>query len=167
MKWWLIIIPEQSTVKAHSALFAGRGEAKNERLLFQSTIDLHILNIFQLTVTVNIHLQNMCYCCLYLCCFPLCCYKSAKVRTLCVYIFKVKNNIFENKNYEHRRIEFIFLVQYINSYSVFRVLLLPSYRIVRYFFGLFYWFLRGHRSQVLRHNLWLHARYHGCKWITR
>ena len=34
----------------------GEGGAKNEGLLFQSTIDVHILNIFQLTV--DIHFQN-------------------------------------------------------------------------------------------------------------
>ena len=34
----------------------GEGGAKNEGLLFQSTIDIHILNIFQLTV--DIHFQN-------------------------------------------------------------------------------------------------------------
>ena len=42
------IIPEQFTVKAHPALFEGRGEEeepKNEGLLFQPTIDIHILKI--------------------------------------------------------------------------------------------------------------------------
>ena len=39
------LIPEQFTVKAHPALFDGRGGAKNEEPLFQSTIDIHILNI--------------------------------------------------------------------------------------------------------------------------
>ena len=43
-------------MKAHPALFEGRGGARNGGLLFQSTIDIHILNIFQLTV--DIHFQN-------------------------------------------------------------------------------------------------------------
>ena len=43
-------------MKAHPALFEGRSQ-KNEGLLFQSTIDMHILNIFLLTV--DIHFQNM------------------------------------------------------------------------------------------------------------
>ena len=43
-------------MKAHPALFEGRSQ-KNEGLLFQSTIDIHILNIFLLTV--DIHFQNM------------------------------------------------------------------------------------------------------------
>ena len=52
----IIIIPKQFTVKAYPALFEGRSQ-KNEGLLFQSTIDIHILNIFLLTV--DIHFQNM------------------------------------------------------------------------------------------------------------
>ena len=43
-------------MKAHPALFEGEEEPKNEGLLFQSTIDIHILNIFQFTV--DIHFQN-------------------------------------------------------------------------------------------------------------
>ena len=61
----------------------GEGGAKNEGLLYlQSTIDIHILNMFRLTV--GIHFKTR-YCCLYLCCFALCCYQTAKARTLCVY----------------------------------------------------------------------------------
>ena len=39
-------IPEQFTVKAHPALFEGVGEgwAKNEALLFQSTVNIHFQN---------------------------------------------------------------------------------------------------------------------------
>ena len=37
-------IPEQFTVNAHPALFEGRGEPKNEALLFQSTVDIHFQN---------------------------------------------------------------------------------------------------------------------------
>ena len=49
-------IPEQFTVKVHPALFEGegRGEPKNEALLFQSTVDIHFTNVhktlFQSTV---------------------------------------------------------------------------------------------------------------------
>ena len=41
----LNIIPEQFTVKAHPALFEGRGRggAKNEGLLFQSSERAHII----------------------------------------------------------------------------------------------------------------------------
>ena len=104
-------------MKAHPALFAGRGGAKNERLLFQSTIDLHILNIFQLTV--NIHFQNM------RAAFISAAFLSAATNqrrlALCAFTYSRSNIIysFKNENYEHRRIEFIFLVQYSNSYSVF------------------------------------------------
>ena len=40
--------PEQFTVKAHPALFEGRGRRRSQKegLLFQSTIDIHILNIY-------------------------------------------------------------------------------------------------------------------------
>ena len=42
----LKFIPEQYIVKAHPALFEregeGGGEPKNEALLFQSTVDIHI-----------------------------------------------------------------------------------------------------------------------------
>ena len=31
-------------MKAHPALFEGRGEPKNEALLFQSTVDIHFQN---------------------------------------------------------------------------------------------------------------------------
>ena len=43
-------------MKAHPALFEGWSQ-KTEGLLFQSTIEIHILNISQLTV--DIHFQNM------------------------------------------------------------------------------------------------------------
>ena len=49
-------------MKAHPALFEGegRGEPKNEALLFQSTVDIHFRNahktLFQ--STVDIHFQN-------------------------------------------------------------------------------------------------------------
>jgi hypothetical protein len=44
-------------VKARSASFGGEGGAKNVGVLFlQSTIDIHILNMFRLTV--DIHFQN-------------------------------------------------------------------------------------------------------------
>ena len=46
-----LCIPEQFTVKVHPALFdgegkgrGGRGEPKNEALLFQSTVDIHFQN---------------------------------------------------------------------------------------------------------------------------
>ena len=41
---YIYIIPEQSTVKAHAALFEGEGWTKNEALLFQSTVDIHFQN---------------------------------------------------------------------------------------------------------------------------
>ena len=54
----LIIIPEQFTVKVHPALFE-KG-AKNEALLFQSTVDIHFQNahktLFQ--STIDTHFQN-------------------------------------------------------------------------------------------------------------
>ena len=44
-------------MKARPALFGGREEPKDEGLLYlQSTIDIHILNMFRLTV--DIHFQN-------------------------------------------------------------------------------------------------------------
>ena len=43
-------------MKARPALFEGREEPKMKGLLFQSIIDIHILNIFQLTV--DIYFQN-------------------------------------------------------------------------------------------------------------
>ena len=50
-------------MKVHPALFEGRGrgEPKNEALLFQSTVDIHFQNahktLFQ--STVDIHFQNV------------------------------------------------------------------------------------------------------------
>ena len=53
------VIPEQFTVKEHPAFFEGRG-AKNEALLFQSTVDIHFQNahktLFQ--SAVDIYFQN-------------------------------------------------------------------------------------------------------------
>ena len=57
------IFPEQFTVKAHPALFEGKGggEPKNEARLFQSRVEIHSQNthktLFQ--STVDIHFQNV------------------------------------------------------------------------------------------------------------
>ena len=57
----------------------GRGEGGAKKwgtILFQSTIDIHILNIYsslQLTYTFETH-----YCCIYLCCFALSCYQNCE-----------------------------------------------------------------------------------------
>ena len=55
-------LPEQFTVKAHPALFEGRGrgEPKNEALLFQSRVDIHFQNVHKTLFqsTVCIHFQK-------------------------------------------------------------------------------------------------------------
>ena len=65
-------------MKAHPALFEGRGEPKNEALLFQSTVDKHFQNahntLFQSTVYIyNFKARTKHQ-------------KTAKARTLCVYV---------------------------------------------------------------------------------
>ena len=60
--YFILFIPEQFTVKAHPASFERGGVsqkwAKNEALLFQSTVDIHFQNahktLFQSTVDIKL-----------------------------------------------------------------------------------------------------------------
>ena len=51
-----MVIPEQFTIKAHPALFEGEGWTKNKALLFQSTVDIHVMH-FQKKRTKHSNLQ--------------------------------------------------------------------------------------------------------------